>query len=187
MTDQKITNIRPSIAKHLLSLIFFAMLMAQAVRVSLHHVSPPRDSTFLYYLSCAVIPLYAVLVLFNLYGIVTFRRPIITLSPDGLLDRRLSSDFIPWQSIERINAQGSGRYKRISILIRKEWKEQLSPALQAYLNKQSKDASYRTILIVPSYLEENAQDLTSSIRICHHRFGEISDPSSSSSALRSRH
>ena len=68
MTDQKITNIRPSLAKHLLSLIFFTMLMVQAVRVSLHYVSPPRGSTFLYYLSCEVIPLYAVLVLSSSMG-----------------------------------------------------------------------------------------------------------------------
>jgi hypothetical protein len=110
-------------------------------------------------------PVFVGLAPFNVYGLITFRRPIITLSPDGLLDRRLAPDFIPWQSIESIDAQITGKYKFISILIRKEWKEQLSPAMQANLKKQSKVAGYRTIMIFPGFLQENAQGLASSIRI----------------------
>ncbi|MBM3608077.1 MAG: hypothetical protein FJX29_06445 [Alphaproteobacteria bacterium] len=43
------------------------------------------------------------------------RKPVLTMGPEGLFDRRLAPQTIPWQSIERIADGAQGRHKFLLI------------------------------------------------------------------------
>ncbi|PSH68071.1 hypothetical protein CU102_16055 [Phyllobacterium brassicacearum] len=170
--DQEITDFRPSIFKYVMMPLFTSGMMVLTVRTAFQYSPPPRNSVFNYYMSWPMLPLFAGLILLCLYQIAMYRRPVISLSPEGLLDGRIGTDIIPWPAIERIDARVTGRYKFINIVVRKEWKERLGPALLAYIRRGSKAPESRAVCIFPGLLDESPRDVASAIERYHRRFGK---------------
>ena len=67
-----------------------------------------RSPEFTSFIGWTAGTLCGLLTAMHLWQLVALRGPILTLSPEGLWDRRLLPDPIPWRDVDSISAGGYG-------------------------------------------------------------------------------
>lgn len=110
----------------------------------------------------------------------THRGPVVTLSPDGIWDRRLSGSFIPWFAISRITTWDINRQKIMVLDLDPEIEPQLGLELTR-IARWSRPANrvigFEGLCVAVAELNVSYDDLIGqTLDFWHRHYREASEP-----------
>jgi hypothetical protein len=106
-----------------------------------------------------------------LWTLMQGKEEILTITPEGIRDRRLSPDFIPWRVVERVDAQRLDRLQKAVVLTPREgWTPRLIH-LSASPLRVDHASGLSGVVIGLTGLERHPDELLATIARYHARYG----------------
>jgi hypothetical protein len=119
-------EIEASPAKLIGVAVIGAVLTALSAAIAFHAFPKVQPGSFAEFTGYVGMPLFAACTLLAVWRAFTSRGPVVTLTPQGILDRRLAPELIPWSAIKDI-AVWKHRRQRFMVLM-------VDPAFEAGLH-----------------------------------------------------
>ncbi len=77
---------------------------------------------------------------FGIWRLATLRRPIVTIAPDGIRDRRIAGEMVPWSAVARVSSREDYRSKVMVLAIDQRTERTLT---RTWRSRLSRDAERR--------------------------------------------
>lgn len=104
-----------SAPRKLLLLVGLGLFMTAGGAVLAFGGLPGRGSTpYAHFIGYVSVVFFGAVTILALSRLVTRRGPVITITTEGICDRRVAGNFIPWRAVTRIS---TWRFQRQSIMV----------------------------------------------------------------------
>lgn len=80
------------------------------------HVVPPMDDALDLMIGGVGSAASVLWTCLGLWRLATLRGPIVTIAPQGIRDRRILGDMVPWSAVARVSTQEDTRANKVMVL-----------------------------------------------------------------------
>jgi hypothetical protein len=158
--------VRRSMLKMFLAFVWFSALTAIGIAAILY---PDMDMPL--WAAIALTAVSAALAGLGLLGLVQGRVVILTITPDGILDSRLSPDVIPWRTVEWVDFRQLVKYQKAAALtLREGWTPRLT-RLAAWVLGVDNACGLSGLVIGLEGLDQNPDEIFTTIAHYHAQYG----------------
>ena len=124
--DARMVEIEGSPVKMLALLLAGVLMTALSIAIAVPLIESPRITSFVQFVGYIGVPFFGLCTGMIFWRLLTMRGPVVTIAPQGIRDRRVAAELIPWKAIRGISTWEHGRQKVMVLNVDPAFEKQLS-------------------------------------------------------------